>query len=108
MHTMIQYRLKAECLEDHLDLLAAVFAEMALDRPSDLHYAVHQLEDPLDFVHLVQGPNLPNPLPRLSAFQRFRSGLEQRCDEPPLMTNLHEVGSFSPGGLDSEGPFGNL
>jgi hypothetical protein len=28
------------------------------------------------------------------AFQRFRSTLDERCDEPPVLTVLHEVGSY--------------
>jgi hypothetical protein len=30
----------------------------------------------------------------MPAFQRYRSTLDERCDDPPVVTVLHEVGSY--------------
>jgi hypothetical protein len=30
----------------------------------------------------------------LPAFQRFREGIRERCQEAPVVTELHELGSF--------------
>jgi hypothetical protein len=31
---------------------------------------------------------------RLASFQRYRSTLDERCEQPPVVTVLHEVGSY--------------
>lgn len=95
MKMMIRYRVRAEQLEEHLALLGAVFEEMAAVRPS-LRYSAHRLDDGVTFVDLVQGDQLPAPLPELDAFQRYRVGLDERCDEPPVMTELIEFASYPP------------
>jgi hypothetical protein len=33
-------------------------------------------------------------LRRIAAFGRYRSGLEERCVEPPVVTQLEEVGAY--------------
>ncbi|GGM03732.1 hypothetical protein [Micromonospora yangpuensis] len=39
-----------------------------------------RLDDGCTFVEVVSGPHLPDPLPSLAAFRRFRAGLAERCD----------------------------
>jgi hypothetical protein len=36
-----------------------------------------------------------NPLSELRAFERFQENIRDRCDEPPVSTDLREVGSFN-------------
>jgi hypothetical protein len=33
-------------------------------------------------------------LQQLKAFQRYRTTLDERCDEPPVTTVLHEIGAY--------------
>jgi hypothetical protein len=35
-----------------------------------------------------------NPLSELKAFQKLQEGIGDRCDEPPVVTELTEIGSF--------------
>ena len=35
-----------------------------------------------------------NPLADVEAFARFQEGIGDRCEEPPVVTALREVGSF--------------
>jgi hypothetical protein len=90
---MIRYRLKADRLEHHLSLLHAVYEELEATAAESLHYATFQLDDELEFVDIASGPRLPEPLPRLESFQRYRAGLEERC-ERMVSEELHEVASF--------------
>lgn len=94
MKMMIRYRIRAERLEEHLALVGAVFDEMAAVGPPHLRYTAHRLADGVTFVDLVEGDQLPAPLPELDAFQRYRVGLDERCDEPPVMTELTEFASY--------------
>ena len=91
---MIRYRVKRNQVERNLELLRAVYEEMEATQPDGLSYASFQLEDGVSFVDLVATEDGPGSLSRLEAFRRFRSTLDERCDEPPTMTELREVGSF--------------
>lgn len=35
-----------------------------------------------------------NHLPKTASFKAFQSGLRDRCDEPPVVMDMSEVGSF--------------
>lgn len=94
---LVRYRVGREHVDEHLELLAAAFAEMEMLRPPSLRYHAHQLDDGVTFVDLVEGDDLPAPLPDLEAFQRYRAGLEGRCDEPPTMIELVALHSYPPG-----------
>jgi hypothetical protein len=94
MRMMISYRVRADRVDEHHRLLAEVFAELHATQPGGLRYDAHVLADGRSFVDVVEGPDLPAPLPRLSAFQRYRDGLDDRCDEPVVMTALDVVHSY--------------
>jgi hypothetical protein len=44
------------------------------------------------FVHIAEGDG--NVLPGLAAFQEFQRNIAERCDEPPVVMEASEVGSF--------------
>lgn len=93
---MIRYKVKPDQVERNVALLRDFFTELHATQPNGLRYAVFQLDDQVSFVHLARTePGAgAGPLPTLPAYRRFRTTVEQRCDEPPVMTQLHEVGSF--------------
>ena len=90
---MFRCKVKHDQVERNLELLRAVFEELESTQPDGLRYATFQLEDKVSFVAFVETEN-PGALSQLRAFQRYRTTLDERCDEPPLMTMLDEVGSF--------------
>jgi hypothetical protein len=94
VRVMIRYKVKPDQVERNLELLRAFFEELESTQPDGLRDAVFQLENKVSFVHFVETDNGPGPLPQLKAFQRYRTTLGERCDEPPVMTVLHEVGSY--------------
>jgi hypothetical protein len=91
---MIQYKVKPGQVERNLELLHAFFDELATCQPKGLRYASFQLDDKVSFVHFVQTDDGAGPLPALKAFQRYRITIEERCDEPPVMTQLNEIATF--------------
>ncbi|KWX01247.1 hypothetical protein TH66_02670 [Carbonactinospora thermoautotrophica] len=91
---MIRYKVKPDQLERNVELLNAFFEELNSVRPDGLRYAAFQLEDKVTFVHFVDAKNGPGSFARLETFQRYRSTIAERCEEPPATTMLHEVGSF--------------
>jgi len=75
----------------------AVYDELKTLDPDGFHYATFKLEDGVSFVHLAFTEGERAPLPDLEAFRRFQEDIGERCDEPPVVTRLGEVGSFRMG-----------
>ncbi|MGH2978603.1 MAG: hypothetical protein ACRDLQ_03070 [Solirubrobacterales bacterium] len=76
-------------------LVRAVFDELHRTRPAGFGYATFKLDDGVSFVHIVEERDDDrNSLADVNAFAEFREGIRDRCDEPPVATELHEVGSF--------------
>ncbi len=90
---LITYRVKPHELDRHLELLRAVYAELEASDAQGLRYATFQLDDAGGFVEVVMGEDLPQPLPRLEAFRRYRADLDERCEERTF-TELAEIASF--------------
>jgi len=94
MKHMVTYTLRPECVAENEELAAAVYAELARERPPGVRYATFRLEDGASFLHLVsyEGPG-DNPLTALPAFKAFSSGVRERCARLPVRTALTEIGS---------------
>jgi hypothetical protein len=92
-HVMVRYRVHPESAAENEELVRAVYDELAASQPEGLHYATFKLPDGVTFVHFAQHDE-PNPLPGVAAFQRFQEGIRERCEEPPAVTELQEVGSY--------------
>jgi hypothetical protein len=92
---MVRYRVKPELVTESERLVRDVYEELAAVAPEGFRYATFKLDDGASFMHLaVQADGVENPLPQLAAFGRFQQGIAYRCDEPPVVTPLDEVGSF--------------
>jgi hypothetical protein len=90
---MVRYRVRPERVAENEELVRAVYAELAISSPDGLRYATFKLPDGVTFVHLAEH-DAENPLRAVAAFQRFQEGIEERCDEPPVATELEEVGAY--------------
>jgi hypothetical protein len=91
---MVRYRVKPDRVEENEELVRAVYEELSRNRPEGLRYATFKLEDGVSFVHIAETEEGNNPLPELRAFREFQREIADRCDEPPVVTRLHGVGSF--------------
>jgi hypothetical protein len=90
---LVRYRVRPERVAENEELVRAVYDELAAKEPDGLSYATFKLADGVTFVHVARHAD-DNPLPKTSAFQRFQEGIRDRCDEPPVATELQEVGSY--------------
>jgi hypothetical protein len=93
---MIRYKVKPESAAENERLVRAVYAELERDRPAGLRYATFRLDDGVSFVHVAENDTEDghSPLREVQAFREFQQGVGERCAEPPVTTELHEVGSF--------------
>ncbi len=52
-----------------------------------------KLPDGVTFIHLAEHGE-PNPLSATTAFPRFLEGINDRCDEPPVVSQVDVTGSY--------------
>jgi hypothetical protein len=91
---MVRYKVKPDQVARNEELVRAVYAELHRSQPSGLRYATLQADDGVTFVHIAENREGENPLGDVQAFARFQEDIRARCDEPPVVTRLHEIGSF--------------
>ena len=92
---MISYRAKPESADENARLIGKVFEELRQAAPQGVRYLVLRLEDD-SFVHLVTGETEEGttPLTRLSAFEAFRKGAEERWLEKPHSRDATIIGNY--------------
>ena len=90
---MVRYTVKAGQEEHNEALVRAVYEQLAELRPPGLRYATFKLDDGRTYVHLASTEG-SSPLADLPAFKRFQAGIQERCEEGPVVSELAEVGSF--------------
>lgn len=95
-HVMVRYRIKPEHVAENERLVRAVYDELHRVDPAGLRYATFRLDDGVSFVHLatLEADDGTSPLSDLQAFDEFQRDLDSRCDDRPVLTKMHEVGSF--------------
>jgi hypothetical protein len=91
---IVRYKVKPERVADNEQLVRAVYDELRRTQPAGLRYATYRLEDGVSFVHVADSDGERSPLSDVEAFQRFTEGIRERCDEPPVVTEMHEIGSY--------------
>lgn len=91
---MVRYRVKADRAAENEALVRAVYEELHASEPDGLRYATFKLDDGAGFLHIAETEDGQNPLAEVKAFKEFQAGIRDRCDEPPVVTDLAEIGSF--------------
>ena len=91
---MVRYKVKPDRVEENEALVRAVYDELAATGPAALRYATYRFDDGVSFVHIATVEGEHNPLAEVEAFARFQADVRDRCEEPPVVTELHEVGSY--------------
>ncbi len=91
---MVRYKVKPGRVQENEGLVREVYEELGRTQPTDLRYATFRLADDVGFLHIAETEDGHNPLTEVEAFGRFQEDIRERCEEPPVVTELHEVGSF--------------
>ena len=93
--SMIRYKVRPERAADNESLVKAVYEQLNRERPGELHYATFKLPDGVSFMHIVvETAEAGRILNEVSAFKAFVTDIAERCDEPPVVTELTLVGSY--------------
>ncbi len=93
---IVRYKVKPDQAEKNQQLIEQVFAELNKTQPPGLRYASFRQEDGVSFVHVasIETEDGANPLAQSPAFQAFQAGINERCEEPPVATEMHAVGAY--------------
>ena len=91
---LVQYRVKADQAAANIELIQAVFAQLASEAPAGLRYASFTQEDGLSFVHIAAVDGPANPLQAVAAFKAFSERIKDRCELPPQSHELRTVGAY--------------
>ena len=92
---MVRYKVKPDRVSENEALVRAVYDELARTQPDGFRYATFRLDDGVSFVHIASMDDAANnPLQAMPAFKQFQENIRDRCDEAPVVTELHEIGSF--------------
>jgi hypothetical protein len=96
MRRIVRYKVKPDRVEENIELVRAVYEELSRVKPEGLRYATFRLDDGVSFVHLVsvETDDGQSPLGQIEAFARFTENVKDRCDEPPVVSDVDEIGSF--------------
>jgi len=93
--TLIRYKTKPDASDRNAELISSVFSELKAAKPDGVRYLSLRLDDDT-FIHLVEtaADDGSSPIPKLTAFQAFQSGIRERCAEPPLVREATIVGNY--------------
>lgn len=94
---LVRYKVKQEMAAKNEEMVRAVYEELRRTMPNGLRYATFKLDDGVSFVHIasIETADDHNPLSDVVAFQKFGEAIKDRCVEPPVAVEMHEVGSYS-------------
>jgi quinol monooxygenase YgiN len=92
---MVRYTVKPDRASENVELVRAVYDELRSAQPAGFRYATFRLEDGVSFVHLVEETeDEPSVLAETKAFQEFQKNIRERLQDGPVVTELHEIGSY--------------
>ena len=94
-HTVVTYTVKPGREQENAELVRAVFEELAQTRPAGFRYAVFQLADSRQFVHLYTNEGAPaGALQQLASFQAFVAEAGDRHERPASFTEPELIGDY--------------
>jgi quinol monooxygenase YgiN len=94
-HTMVTYTVKPGREEENAALVHAVFEELAETQPDGFRYAVFQLPDSRQFVHIYTNEGAASgALQQLPSFQAFVSEAQDRHEQPAAFSEPQLIGDY--------------
>lgn len=98
-NVVVSYTVRPEAMAEHVQLIEAVFDQLAAEAPGNIEYKVLRLADGVSFVHVstADTPDGSNPLPEMSAFKEFGKDIAARVATTPAPTAADIIGTYHPG-----------
>lgn len=93
-HTMVTYTVKPGREAENAALVRAVFDQLAQERPTGFRYAVFQIPETRQFVHLYTDEGSPTGVQELSSFQAFVAEAEDRHEQSATFAQPELIGDY--------------
>jgi sulfite reductase alpha subunit-like flavoprotein len=94
-HAIVTYTVKPGREQENAALVRAVFEDLDREQPSGLRYAVFQLGDTRQFVHLYTNEGAPSgALQGLPAFKAFVADAADRHEHAATFSDAELVGDY--------------
>jgi hypothetical protein len=90
----VRYTVEPDRAAENEELVRSVFDELVRTRPEGLRYVTFELPRGVGFLYLAESEDGRDPLSSVQAFQHFRRGIADRCEEAPLETELRLIDSY--------------
>jgi quinol monooxygenase YgiN len=91
---IVRYRVHPDRAAENEALIRAVYEELHTNRAEGLRYATFKLDDGVSFLHIAETEDGHNPLPGTQAFKAFQAEIEDRCEQPPVVSELTQIGAY--------------
>ncbi len=93
--TIVSYTVKPGREQENAALVRGVFEELARTRPTGFRYAVFQMVDSGEFVHLYTDDGAaPGALQQLSSFQSFVAEAADRHEQAATFKQYELIGAY--------------
>jgi hypothetical protein len=91
---MVTYTVKAGREAENAALVRAVFAELERKRPAGFRYAVFQLPETRQFVHLYTDEGSATGVQELASFRAFAAEAKERHEQPAAFAQPELIGDY--------------
>ena len=93
-HTMVTYTVRPGRENENAALVRAVFEELAQQQPAGFRYAVFQIPETRQFVHLYTDEGSPTGVQELASFQAFAAEAKDRHEQPAAFAQPELIGDY--------------
>ena len=93
-HTIVTYTVKPGRETENVKLVRAMFEELAQTQPDGFRYAVFQLPQTRQFIHLYTDEGAESGVQQLSSFQAFVAQAQDRHDQPATFAEAELIGDY--------------
>ena len=95
---LVRYKVNTGKVTENEILVKEVYKELHETKVDGFHYATFKLADGVSFVHIAfaDTEKANTEFNNLPAFKNFQANIKDRCEEPPVVTQLMEIiGSYN-------------
>jgi hypothetical protein len=94
---LVRYTITAGKVAENEMLVKAVYTQLHETKIEGFHYTTFKLADGVTFIHIAFADNeeTNKVFSNLSAFKNFQANIKDRCEEPPVVTSITEIGSYN-------------
>lgn len=93
---IVRYKLRSDRVDENVEFVRSVFADLDARRPPGVHYATFQAADEGSFTHVAvfESDEARAAFGEAAPFREFTADIAERCVEPPTAVAQTVVGNY--------------